>query len=99
MDEPHTLYEKSCNIVDMIVSRWRDTHTDDVDGSLSALGYGTLVRQVAEEMFKMSAYRRNIELVRSLADGDDTSLHITEDIPGDLSDLFDVFGDDDEEAQ
>lgn len=98
MKDTNAIYRQSCNLVDMIVDRWRAQHEDgsQADSELTSLAYGALVRQIANDLRKTEMYNTNMELVRSLAEGDDVGIDMVGGIPGDLSDLFDVFEDDDE---
>lgn len=101
MKDTTTLYTQSCNLVDMIVDRWRSTQdaAPPKDGELSSLAYGALVRQIANDMRKMEMYNTNMQLVRTLAEGEDVGMDMIGGIPGDLSDLFDVFDEDEEQLE
>jgi hypothetical protein len=94
VDDTTTLYTRSCNVVDMIVDRWRASQKEYNDGELTALAYGALTRQVANDLRKTEMYQANMAFVRQLADDSGEVGLSLDGIPGDLSDLFDVFDDD-----
>jgi hypothetical protein len=99
MNDSKSLYTKACNLVDMMMERWSQSHGGTFSEKISSDSYGNLVQNVATEIFKMDMYKNNIALVRSLSsDMDDVSMDLTGEVPSDLSDLFDVF-DDDEKNQ
>jgi hypothetical protein len=98
MNDSKSLYTKACNLVDMVMERWSQSHGGTFSEKIGSESYGNLVQSVATEIFKMDMYKNNIALVRSLStDMDDVGMDLTGEVPGDLSDLFDVFDDDDED--
>lgn len=99
MDDTTSLYTRACNIVDMIVDRWRGNHENVIDEELTSLAYAELTRQVANDLRKTEMYQANLAFVHKLASDDsDIALDIDSTMPGDLSDLFDVFDDEPEEG-
>jgi hypothetical protein len=102
MNDSKSLYMKACNVVDIIIERWSERWDEEkfnkYNVPLEASDYGQLVQNVATEIFKMDMYKNNIALVRSLSTDSDDSIHLdfTGEVPGDLSDLFDVFEDEED---